>query len=92
MDTGKPNAVLCNTYNTHSHIFSFQLVSKTEDYHYSSVVLSDHAAESLIDKKYKPMRDLPKNGTFNRSGLWTLHIDFLDKQIDTYLGLGHLLL
>ena len=64
---GKPDAVeyscYSSTHKTHSRIDFFLvsalLVSKIKECQYSSIVLSDHAAVSLIYEDAKPVRDPP---------------------------------
>lgn len=89
---GKPNAVeyscYSSTYKTHSRIdyflISALLVSKIDECHYSSIVLSDHAAVSLIYKDTKLVSDPPR---WRFQPGWLMDptfIDFLDKQINLY--------
>ncbi len=74
---GKPDAVeyscYSSTYKINSRIdFSLVyalLVSKIKECQCSSIVLSDHAAISLIYEDVKVIRDPPK-----WCGLWTLHL------------------
>ena len=89
---GKPNAVeyscYSSTYKTHSRIDYFLvsalLVSKIDECHYSSIVLSDHAAVSLTYEDTKLVSDPPK-WRFQPGWLTDpTFVDFLDKQIDLY--------
>lgn len=89
---GKPDAVeysfYSSTYKTHSRIDFFLvsalLVSKFKECQYSTIVLSDHAAVSLIYEDVKLVRDPPK---WHFQPEWLMEpafVDFLAKQIDLY--------
>lgn len=97
---GKPDAVeyscYSSTYKTHSRIDFFLvsalLVSKIKGCQYSSIVLSDHAAISLIYEDVKLVRDPPKQRFQPEWLMDPTFVDFLDKQIDLYCILNVTLL
>lgn len=77
-----------STYKTHSRIdfslVSALLVSKIKECQYSSIVLSDHAAVSLIYEDAKLVRDPPKWRFQPKWLMDSAFVDFLAKQIDLY--------
>lgn len=89
---GNPDAMeyscYSGTHKTHSQIDFFLvsalLASKIKECQYSSIVLSDHAAVSLIYEDVKLVRDPPR---WRFQPEWLMDpefVDFIAKQIDLY--------